>query len=222
LRERDVCLCDVLLYILCMCLELQRCFPQMRHVSNKTPFAPFLLMRVRVRRVVFANHVFRIAERAATDAGLSGAFRGGAQSRFALLFREFLLFDGSSLRGANRERWFRVSSESKSSSRCKKRGGFEQNLSSTTASTNVSGVVVVRFGSSSRSESDSPRHRFVSSLLSLLSSSRRDREGRRRRQRRRRGRERGEHALLYICVRLNEFTEYDKQAPRARKVVPKV
>ena len=180
---------------------------RMRHVcllSNKTPFAPFLLMRVRVRRVVFANHVFRIAERAATDAGLSGAFRGGAQSRFALLFREFLLFDGSSLRGANRERWFRVSSESKSSSRCKKRGGFEQNLSSTTASTNVSSVVVVvRFGSRRRSESDSRRHRFVSSLLlSLLSSSRRrDREGRRRQQRRRRrGRERGEHALLYLCV----------------------
>ena len=198
-----MCLCDVLLYILCVCLELQRCFPQMRHVSNKTPFAPFLLMRVRVRRVVFANHVFRIAERAATDAGLSGAFRGGAQSRFALLFREFLLFDGSSLRGANRERWFRVSSESKSSSRCKKRGGFEQNLSSTTTSTNVSGVVVVRFGSRRRSESDSRRHRFVSSLLlSLLSSSRRrDREGRRRQQRRRRrGRERGEHALLYLCV----------------------
>ena len=179
----------------------------MRHVcllSNKTPFAPFLLMRVRVRRVVFANHVFRIAERAATDAGLSGAFRGGAQSRFALLFREFLLFDGSSLRGANRERWFRVSSESKSSSRCKKRGGFEQNLSSTTTSTNVSSVVVVRLGSRRRrSESDSRRHRFVSSLLlSLLSSSRRrDREGRRRQQRRRRrGRERGEHALLYLCV----------------------
>jgi hypothetical protein len=52
--------------------------------------------------VIFANHVFRIAERAATDASLRGAFRGGAQSRFALLFREFFLFDGRPLRGANR------------------------------------------------------------------------------------------------------------------------
>jgi hypothetical protein len=189
----------------------------MRHVSlvlNKTPFAPFLLVRVRVRRVVFADHVFRIAERAATDAGLRGAFRGGAQSRFALLFREFFLFDGRPLRGANRKGWFRAQGKSESSGRRREeRGGFEQRLSST-ASTNVSDGFVVRFGSNSssrrrrrrRSESDSRRHRFVSLLsLSLLSSSRREREGRRQR---RRG-DRGEHALLVILLRvsLNEITE---------------
>ena len=177
-------------------------------LSNKTPFAPFLLMRVRVRRVVFANHVFRIAERAATDAGLSGAFRGGAQSRFALLFREFFLFDGRPLRGANRKGWLRVQGKSKSSGRREERGGFEQRLSSTT-STNVLDGFVVRFGSNSRrrrSESDSRRHRFVSLLLSLsLLSSSREREGRRQR---RRG-DRGEHALLVILLRvsLNEITE---------------
>ena len=37
--------------------------------SDETPFAAFLLVRVRVRRVVFTDHVFRVRERVPTDAG---------------------------------------------------------------------------------------------------------------------------------------------------------
>ena len=62
--------------------------------SDEAPFAAFLLVRVRVRRVVLSNHVFRIGKRVPTDAGFFRAFCRGANGRFASFFREFFLLDG--------------------------------------------------------------------------------------------------------------------------------
>lgn len=62
--------------------------------SDETPFAAFLLVRVRVRRVVFTDHVFRVRERVPTDAGFFRPLCGGANGRFASFFREFFLLDG--------------------------------------------------------------------------------------------------------------------------------
>ena len=62
--------------------------------SDEAPFAAFLLVRVRVRRVVFTDHVFRVRERVPTDAGFFRSLCGGANGRFASFFREFFLLDG--------------------------------------------------------------------------------------------------------------------------------
>ena len=67
---------------------------KMQIQSDKTPFAAFLLVRVRVRRVVFTDHVFRVRERVPTDAGFFRSLCGGADGRFASFFREFFLLDG--------------------------------------------------------------------------------------------------------------------------------
>ena len=65
--------------------------------SDKTPLTAFLLVRVRVRRVVLADHVFRVRERVPTDAGFFRAFRRGSDGRFASFFREFFFLDGGEL-----------------------------------------------------------------------------------------------------------------------------
>ena len=67
---------------------------KMQIQSDEAPFAAFLLVRVRVRRVVLANHVFRVRERVPTDAGFFRSLCGGSNGRFASFFREFFLLDG--------------------------------------------------------------------------------------------------------------------------------
>ena len=61
--------------------------------SDETAFAPFLLMRVLVRRVVFSDHVLGIAERGAADAGLFRALGGRAERSFSRIFRALFFLE---------------------------------------------------------------------------------------------------------------------------------
>ena len=50
-------------------------------------------MRVLVRRVVFSDHVFGIAERGAADAGLFRALGGRAERSFSRIFRALFFLE---------------------------------------------------------------------------------------------------------------------------------
>ena len=92
--KRRIVIFEIDIYIL---HKHARCFSDeetMPIQSDETPFAAFLLVRVRVRRVVLTDHVFRVRERVPTDAGFFRSLCGGSNGRFASFFREFFLLDG--------------------------------------------------------------------------------------------------------------------------------
>ena len=121
--------------------------------SDKTPFAAFLLVRVRVRRVVFTDHVFRVRERVPTDAGFFRPFCGGTNGRFASFFREFFLLDGRAFFPLCGEGWVRGESSNRQHGGCderdysRSRKNFE-NLASTSRVVCRRALFFARFSSS--------------------------------------------------------------------------